>query len=742
MKAVKYAYFGFLWLLLQISSMVMAQNLTQAEYFFNSDPGVGNGIPIVVEAGDNVDFTVSIPVSGLESGFHSLFIRIMNENGKWSLYEGRSFYVQPEIDNQPTPQLTQAEYFFDTDPGIGLGMPITITQGIEVNFTADIPVSGLESGFHTLFIRILNENGKWSLYEGRNFYVQPVADFEPTPQLTQAEYFFDTDPGVGEGIAIDITQEVNVNFVENISVDGLAPGFHTLFVRFINEKGIWSLYEGRTFNIQPSIELEPATQLTQAEYFFDTDPGFGQGTAITFEPDSVFDQESLILTSELPNGYHTLFIRFKNDRGVWGMTEYGNFSICVDPEPDFSFNNVCLGDEIIITDLSTNVYEDAIYAWDINNDGTIEYDSPEGFSHTFLEVGLYPISLTITNNGGCTSAIVLYVEVYPLPEVPTIEIVSTPPFCDGNPVVLSVTDEYSSYLWSTGEETQSIAVTVSGEYSVSVTNEYGCSITSEPVSVEFNPVYLNSLNVSICQGESYILGTQTLTETGEYTEVFTSTLGCDSTVVLTLTVNPVYNEALSASICQGESYTLGTQTLTESGVYTEVFSTVLGCDSTVVLTLTVVEVDVSVTLSEGTLTANATNATYQWVDCNNDYTPIPSATEQSFTPNQSGSYAVEVTQQGCTALSECVSVTVGGTEEQEHNPVIRIYPNPNDGNFVVELQRPMHLYIYNLLGRVVYSKPLDDGKQTVNLEYLPSGVYIVKAYGDSGVQTTRVCINR
>ena len=61
-------------------------------------------------------------------------------------------------------------------------------------------------------------------------------------------------------------------------------------------------------------------------------------------------------------------------------------------------------------------------------------------------------------------------------------------------------------------------------------------------------------------GDSYVLGTQTLTASGTYTETFTANTGCDSIVTLNLTVLPNLTEILDAEICVGDSYVLGTQT--------------------------------------------------------------------------------------------------------------------------------------------------------------------------------------
>ena len=129
-------------------------------------------------------------------------------------------------------------------------------------------------------------------------------------------------------------------------------------------------------------------------------------------------------------------------------------------------------------------------------------------------------------------------------------------------------------------------LTTAGTYTELFSSVDGCDSTVI-LTLSVNPIYNETDAQTICQGDSYAFGTQTLTAAGTYTEVFTSVDGCDSTVILTLTVNPTYNETDMQTICQGDSYTLGTQTLTAAGTYTEIFTSVDGCDSIVVLTLNV-----------------------------------------------------------------------------------------------------------------------------------------------------------
>jgi len=91
----------------------------------------------------------------------------------------------------------------------------------------------------------------------------------------------------------------------------------------------------------------------------------------------------------------------------------------------------------------------------------------------------------------------------------------------------------------------------------------------------------------ICQGSSFVFGTQTLTATGYYTQTFPTPGGCDSVVKLYLTVGPAIIDTIYKSICPGTTYQFASQALGTSGTYTHIFSSSFGCDSTVVLHLSI-----------------------------------------------------------------------------------------------------------------------------------------------------------
>lgn len=106
-------------LLLAIFSS-QAQNITAAEYFFDSDPGMGNGISLSVgPAGETINFTASISTASLSSGFHTLAIRTRDANNLWGAFESRAVYVSGTVSNAAN--INAAEYFIDADPGAGNG---------------------------------------------------------------------------------------------------------------------------------------------------------------------------------------------------------------------------------------------------------------------------------------------------------------------------------------------------------------------------------------------------------------------------------------------------------------------------------------------------------------------------------------------------------------------------------------------------------------------------------------------
>ncbi|MGV3505397.1 MAG: CARDB domain-containing protein [Adhaeribacter sp.] len=324
---------------------VQGQEVRRMEYFFNQDPGFGQGTAVLFSPGTDVTVTFQADVAALPPGFHQLYLRSANAAGLWSMTARRTFYkVHAEAVTAAgqVPDITKGEFFFDLDPGLGKGRPIAITPGQhleQVNFAADI--TDLGPGFHHLYLRFKNSAGQWSMPTKRTFYKQDLAAVAAEgqlPDIVQGEYFFNADPGFGRAadIALHPGQDLqSLSF--NADITALPPGFHQLYLRFRNARGQWGMTSKRTFYKESLAAIVPegqAPNITKGEFFFDSDPGFGRATGISFVPGQ--ELQDLGFTADITNlspGFHHLYLRFKNADGRWSMTSKRTFFKEELPEP-------------------------------------------------------------------------------------------------------------------------------------------------------------------------------------------------------------------------------------------------------------------------------------------------------------------------------------------------------------------------------------------------------------------------
>jgi len=234
------------------SMAVQAQTILQAEYFFDVDPGPGNATPITgFSPDDTVTFPVNVSVTGLTQGFHFIAVRVKDDIDRWSHFEKRGFYIQAA--SVAVPDLVAAEYFFDQDPGPGNATPVSIGMTNDsISFMAIIPQS-LPGGFHTLAVRVKDQNGRWSFFEKRAFYVSPAPI--SMPDIAAAEYFIGADPGVGNGIPIatgspddTITQPLTIPIPPSTP---LGSYFYTIRVKDVT--GTWSHFKYDTVFVAISV---------------------------------------------------------------------------------------------------------------------------------------------------------------------------------------------------------------------------------------------------------------------------------------------------------------------------------------------------------------------------------------------------------------------------------------------------------------------------------------------------------
>ncbi|MFK7786069.1 MAG: SBBP repeat-containing protein [Crocinitomicaceae bacterium] len=219
--------------------------------------------------------------------------------------------------------------------------------------------------------------------------------------------------------------------------------------------------------------------------------------------------------------------------------------------------------------------------------------------------------------------------------------------------------------------------------------------------------------------------------------------GCDSVVVLDLTViypafsngTDIRTECSPYTWIDGNAYTSNNNTAT----YTFVGGAANGCDSIVTLDLTITPVDTSTSINGVTISSNSSGAVYQWLDCNNVMSPISGETSQSYTPISNGNYAVKVTENDCTDTSSCVTVATIGIMENTFDDHFSISPNPTKGELLIQFdktQQHILIRLYSITGQLIKCFDLNHS-QVVELELDQlSGVYLLEiqtSFGDKAI---------
>ncbi|SFT35721.1 Por secretion system C-terminal sorting domain-containing protein [Lishizhenia tianjinensis] len=766
-----------LFALLLLPLLSWGQKITGGEYFFNTDPGIGNGTAIPsFTANDTVDINLNIDISSLSEGFHTLYVRFTDSVGQYGLYEGRKFYVIPN--GQPyantTAQLDGAEYFIDTDPGIGNGTPIpnfSPTDTLDMSLNVDL--TGVSSGFHRIYIRFKDDLNNYGLYEGKSFYVIPTPQATQNYPIVEAEYFFNTDPGVGNGISItNFTPADTVNLLENINISSLATDAnHRLYIRFKDANNVWGLYESREFTRLscdlPLVDFSYTQQvcLGDANSFTNTSTVVDANSIYTWDMESDGTAEyssstTLNHTFSLPGTYDVKLI-----------VENGS---CVDSISHQITVNPIDSVEIAMSSCSDytwngNTYTSSgIYYWTGSNqygcDSTVSLDltilAPTTSSEVisacdnydwngtnYTATGVY--NWTGTNTAGCDSTATLDLTI--LQPSSSSEVITecdtytwngtnyttsgTYTWTGTNAVGCDSTATLDLTILQPTSSSEVIAAcndfdwngtnyTTTGTYTWTGTNAVGCDSTA---TLDLTILQPTSSSEVIAACNDFDWNGTNYTTTGTYTWTGTNAAGCDSTATLDLTILQPTSSSEVISACNEFDWN-GTN-YTTTGTYTWTGTNAAGCDSIVTLDLTINPVpDLTVTNNDPTLIANQNNATYQWLDCDNGMVEVSGATSQDFIPNNNGNYAVIVEYNSCVDTSLCYTIQTIGLEELSLES-IQVYPNPSEGILFLSSQQTLinvTIEILDATGKVVQNHHFETLKNQELLLPNNAGVYFIK----------------
>lgn len=243
-----------------------------------------------------------------------------------------------------------------------------------------------------------------------------------------------------------------------------------------------------------------------------------------------------------------------------------------------------------------------------------------------------------------------------------------------------------------------------------------------------------SITESTCNDYTSPSGNHVWNQTGIYTDVIGNAAGCDSIITVHLTINSSATTDVIDS-CDPVTWIDGSTYSTSNSTATETLTNALGCDSVVTLNLTITEPDTAVQSTGTTLVSTASNATWQWLDCDNAFLQLGGETNASFTPSANGNFAVEVTQNGCTAISDCHEVAGVGVHQYVRQSNFRVFPNPTSGTLTIAHPEAIqiNMRLTDVSGKLVQSTAYAySNRVEVELD-CPPGIYLLHLSTPTGL---------
>ena len=281
----------------------------------------------------------------------------------------------------------------------------------------------------------------------------------------------------------------------------------------------------------------------------------------------------------------------------------------------------------------------------------------------------------------------------------------------GQTFFINTVNGASSYVWSTpnGSTGSSTGTNISllfgpsfqtGTLSVLAQNNCG---QSSPVSITLQQYQASAQTISASACNTYTWNGQTYTQSGSYNYSGQTINGCDSVVVLELSIANTIEVSLTEAACG--SYAWNNQSYYQSGVYIDSAQSLSGCDSITTLNLTIHPI-ASIVLDTTVL------GIFTWNNI------------EYFT---SGSYTqFFISSFGCDS-SVTINVTIDDSGLQELDEQLTVYPNPVKSTgelFINAGKNEIPFVIHSLLGKCVQFGIVHDSK--INLEGLPIGIYFLE----------------
>ena len=441
--------------------------------------------------------------------------------------------------------------------------------------------------------------------------------------------------------------------------------------------------------------------ITKLEYFIDTDPGFGNGSTLNVSTPNDIDGDFNVSLNNISKGLHILYIRAKDSENKWSITQNMPFY-----KQNVITQNLSRLEYFLDTD--PGLGNGNQFTVSASNDATKSFNVPLSGSSNGFHV-LYIRAKDNNENWSITCNSSFYKTDVSSPDIVKIEY-----FLDTDPGFGNAVD-------------------------VSIPRDAGVSksinIDLSNVSNGFHTLYIRTKNASgkwsITSNNAFYRTQSQLKGIIELEYFFDFDPGFGSGTVIpiipaTSDITKQFNIDL-ACLSSG-SHTFYVRAKDELGNWSLIYSK----------NITVTPVPPIITKNGTILQSNALIGN-QWYNQNG---LINGATNQDYVVTTNGDYYVIVTHSRCSSdKSNIIKVIVSGVEQTELDNLIKIYPNPTTESFHAGGFTGKALLILTDINGIEILSIQVSGNESISINNLPKGVYIVKIITNEGTVERKMIKN-
>jgi PKD repeat protein len=517
-----------------------------------------------------------------------------------------------------------------------------------------------------LQLRFKDDQGYWSSIVSQPIIKIPAGTLDEK-KLIAYEYMFNH----GENLYyVPISPQNDVIMAADLNATGLSNTLNILNIRFQDDSGMWSSYVSQFVIVIPK-GISGVKNIVAYEY------AFNEGefvTEVPLTPQTDYLLLTQITPPELTQSLNIFHIRFKDESGMY--SSYTSQFYIHQPHSETATDNALTtyaywftsdGSEKREMDINPNSPHLNLAEIDVQDLWEGDYTL-----HTQYKDILGKYSMVTSDN--------FHKNLHPL----ALFNLDTNAICEGESV-LFINDnsvDFDTVLYDFGDGQTSTELDIShtyanfGAYTATMTvtdTESGMFNTATKTinvyKIPDNTIYTTD-EIPACFGTSvtiraYETGMQYEWSNGSTEDHIEVTQGGNYAVTIT---NPSHT---NCSVISNEILVT---------FKSEIDDTILIQDYPLLLT------------------ANETDATYQWIDCTNGNIEIAGATGVSYEPTVNGEYALEVTKYGCTVTSDCITIsTVDIADLWHQGNCTNVYPNPAAWTIVyVSNEIPIQIIMYTI----------------------------------------------